>query len=80
MYGASRGPLAHFGFLTSDAGFLTTFGTPDRANRREVPNDLLGYDNYYWGARKRAHRDSFFDELSSVNLGGYEGNARPRPA
>lgn len=80
LYGASRGPLAHFGFLTSYADFLTTFGTPDRATRREVHNDLLGYDNYYWGARKQAHWDSFFDELSLVNLGGYEGNDRPRPA
>ncbi|GGS39902.1 hypothetical protein Snoj_00320 [Streptomyces nojiriensis] len=75
---AIYGPqLSHFAHLTSYEDLLAVFGTPDRAHEDEAYGDLMGYDNYYWGAQKRVRWDAWDDRISLINLGAVEGNAGP---
>lgn len=75
---AIYGPhLSHFARLASYEEFLAAFGTPDRAREDETYGDLMGYDTYYWGARKHVRWDAWDDRVSLINLGAFEGNAGP---
>ncbi|WP_228182665.1 hypothetical protein [Streptomyces anulatus] len=75
---AVYGPhLSHFAQLASYEEFLAAFGTPDRAREDETYGDLMGYDTYYWGARKHVRWDAWDDRVSLINLGAFEGNSGP---
>ncbi|MFF8504168.1 hypothetical protein ACF07L_26460 [Streptomyces anulatus] len=75
---AVHGPhLSHFAHLASYEEFLAAFGTPDRAREDETYGDLMGYDTYYWGARKHVRWDAWDDRVSLINLGAFEGNSGP---
>ncbi|MFE3403551.1 hypothetical protein [Streptomyces anulatus] len=74
MYGPH---LSHFAQLASYEEFLAAFGTPDRAREDETYGDLMGYDTYYWGARKHVRWDAWDDRVSLINLGAFEGNSGP---
>ncbi|WP_326616587.1 hypothetical protein OHA57_13170 [Streptomyces anulatus] len=75
---AVYGPhLSHFARLASYEEFLAAFGTPDRAREDETYGDLMGYDTYYWGARKHVRWDAWDDRVSLINLGAFEGNSGP---
>ncbi|MFJ9417827.1 hypothetical protein ACIRPT_27255 [Streptomyces sp. NPDC101227] len=69
--------LSHFAHLTSYEEFLVAFGRPDRAHEDEAYGDLMGYDNYYWGAQKCVRWDAWDHRVSLINLGDFEGNAGP---
>ncbi len=75
---AIYGPhLSHFAHLTSHEELLDAFGRPDRVSEDEAYGDLMGYDNYYWGARKHVRWDAWDDRVSLINLGAFEGNTGP---
>ncbi|MFF9914909.1 hypothetical protein [Streptomyces sp. NPDC013457] len=69
--------LTHYAHLTSYEELLDAFGRPDRAHEGEAYGDLMGYDNYYWGAQKRVRWDAWDDRVSLINLGPFEGNTGP---
>ncbi|MEU2509224.1 hypothetical protein ABZ621_31555 [Streptomyces sp. NPDC007863] len=69
--------LSHFAHLTSYEELLDAFGRPDRASEDEAYGDLMGYDNYYWGARKHVRWDAWDGRVSLINLGAFEGNSGP---
>ncbi|MFH9299091.1 hypothetical protein [Streptomyces sp. NPDC017520] len=71
--------LTHFAHLASYEELLDAFGRPDRACEDEAYGDLMGYDNYYWGARKHVRWDAWDDRVSLINLGDFEGNTAPEP-
>ena len=73
-----HGPqLSHFARLTSYEELLAAFGRPDRAHQDEAYGDLMGYDNYYWGAQKLVRWDAWDHRVSLINLGAFEGNTGP---
>jgi hypothetical protein len=73
---ALYGPhLSHFAHLTSYDDVLAAFGKPDRAERNEAYGDLMGYVNYYSGARKCVKWDAWDHRVSLINLGDFEDNA-----
>ncbi|WP_097956003.1 MULTISPECIES: hypothetical protein [Streptomyces] len=75
---AIYGPhLSHFAHLASYEELLAAFGRPDRVRENEAYGDLMGYDLYYWGARKQVTWDAWADRVSLINLGDFEGNAGP---
>ncbi|MER6022252.1 hypothetical protein, partial [Streptomyces anulatus] len=74
---ARTAPARHFAQLASYEEFLAAFGTPDRAREDETYGDLMGYDTYYWGARKHVRWDAWDDRVSLINLGAFEGNSGP---
>ncbi|KOU19120.1 hypothetical protein ADK52_29170 [Streptomyces sp. WM6372] len=69
--------LSHFAHLTSYEEFLDAFGRPDHAHEDEAYGDLMGYVNHYWGAQKCVRWDAWDHRVSLINLGDFEGNARP---
>lgn len=69
--------LSHFAHLTSYEDFLSVFGQPDRIHENEACGDLMSYETYYWGARKRVTWDAWEDRVSFINLGDFEGNSGP---
>ncbi|MFJ9870260.1 hypothetical protein [Streptomyces sp. NPDC101165] len=69
--------LSHFAHLTSYEDFLATFGRPDRAHADEAYGDLMGYNNYYWGAQKQVRWDAWDSRVSLINLGDFERNTGP---
>ncbi|MET9879621.1 hypothetical protein ABZZ36_34140 [Actinacidiphila glaucinigra] len=74
---ALGGHLSHFAHLASYEDFLATFGKPDRTREDEVYGDLMGYDTYYWGARRHVRWDAWDNRVSLINLGDFEGNTAP---
>ncbi|GGZ17771.1 hypothetical protein GCM10010387_07570 [Streptomyces inusitatus] len=75
---AIYGPhLSHFAHLTSYEELLVAFGRPDRTHEDEAYGDLMGYDNYYWGARKHVRWDAWDHRISLISLGAFEGNTGP---
>lgn len=75
---AIYGPqLSHFAHLTSYEELLDAFGSPDRVREDEAYGDLMGYDNYYWGAQKHVRWDAWDHRVSLINLGSFEGNTGP---
>ncbi|UQX04682.1 hypothetical protein [Streptomyces sp. RerS4] len=75
---AIYGPhLSHFAHLTSYEDLLAVFGTPDRAHEDEAYGDLMGHDNYYWGAQKHVRWDARDNRISLIDLGAFEGNTGP---
>ncbi|MFF8729376.1 hypothetical protein ACF073_23175 [Streptomyces sp. NPDC015171] len=76
---AIRGPRlsSHFAHLTSYEEFLIAFGRPDRAQENEAYGELMGYDNYYWGAQKNVKWDAWDHRVTLINLGGFGGNTGP---
>ncbi|MEV8326650.1 hypothetical protein [Kitasatospora sp. NPDC056731] len=69
--------LSHFAHLTSYEELLAAFGNPDQAHEDEAYGDLMGYDNYYWGAQKHVRWDAWDQRVSLINLGAFEGNTGP---
>ncbi|MER5863483.1 hypothetical protein [Kitasatospora sp. NPDC002040] len=75
---AISGPhLSHFAHLTSYEEFLAVFGPPDRIHENEACGELMSFETYYWGARKRVTWDAWEDRVSFINLGDFEGNNGP---
>jgi hypothetical protein len=72
-------PLSYFDKLGTYPHFCTAFGPADRIVVNEAHNDLLGYDHFYYGARKRVVWDEFSSRVSLINLGQYEGNDGATP-
>jgi hypothetical protein len=73
IYGAQ---LNHFSTVNSYEECVRRFGRPDHEVVNEAYGDLMGYDLYYYGARKQVSWDSFRQRVSLINLGDYEGNDR----
>ncbi|WP_143681739.1 hypothetical protein [Actinacidiphila glaucinigra] len=69
--------LSHFAHPASYEDFLAAFGRPDRTRDDEAYGDLMGYDTYYWGARKHVRWDAWDSRVSLINLGDFEGNTGP---
>lgn len=76
LYGEDH-HLSHFAALTSYETFLAAFGTPDRVREDEAYGDLMGYDLYYWGARKHVRWDAWDNRVCLINLGDFGGNTGP---
>ncbi|MFJ5230932.1 hypothetical protein ACIQBJ_13675 [Kitasatospora sp. NPDC088391] len=76
---ALYGPDLHRRFpgLASYEQFLAAFGTPDRVREDVQYGDLMGYDAYYWGARKHVAWDACGNRVSLINFGDFEGNSAP---
>ncbi|MFE4516973.1 hypothetical protein ACFRMQ_22575 [Kitasatospora sp. NPDC056783] len=75
---AIYGPhLSHFAHLASYEDFLAAFGSPDRVDEIEAYGDLMGYDTYYWGARKHVKWDDWEHRVSLINFGSFPGNTGP---
>ncbi|MET8137042.1 hypothetical protein [Streptomyces sp. NPDC005251] len=75
---AIYGPhLSHFAHLTSYEELLAAFGRPERAHEDKAYGDLMGYDNYYWGAQKHVKWDAWDHRVSLINMGSFEGNTGP---
>ena len=70
-------PLRYFDKLGTYRRFCTAFGPADHIVVNEAYNDLLGYDHFYYGARKRVAWDEFSSRVSLINLGQFEGNDGP---
>ncbi|MFG2819208.1 hypothetical protein ACGFX4_07235 [Kitasatospora sp. NPDC048365] len=49
----------------------------NREHENTAYGDLMGYDAYYWGARKHVSWSAWSNEVSLINLGDFEGNAAP---
>ncbi len=74
---AIYGPrLNHFSSVNSYEECVRRFGHPDHEVVNEEYGDLMGYDLYYYGARKHVSWDSFDQRVSLINLGDYDGNNR----
>jgi hypothetical protein len=69
--------LSYFDHLTSYEEFLAAFSKPDRVREDEAYGDLMGFDNYYWGAHKYVRWDAWDHRVSLINLGSFEGNTGP---
>ncbi|MFH7594509.1 hypothetical protein WDV06_05305 [Streptomyces racemochromogenes] len=75
---AIYGPrLSHFAHVTSYEELLAAFGTPDLVREESAYGDLMGYDLYYWGARKHVKWDASGNRVSLINVGDFKGNAGP---
>lgn len=67
--------LRHFDYLKSYEDLLRAFQKPDRVRTNESHGELMGYDNFYYGARKCVSWSSFDDQVFMINLGDYPGNS-----
>jgi hypothetical protein len=79
LYGGNRSHLSHFDYLRSYDEFLAAFGTPDQVKEHRAFGDVLGYQHYFRGTRKRAYWDGFEGRLSSVSLGAHVSPSAHRP-